>query len=263
MVLIPRLARGKLLGASFFHVIVQGHKKEYIFKKERYIYEYINLIKKYIKGTNLKIISYCIMNNHAHFLFQVKDIQELSKFFHKLNTVYARYYNYMEQDRVGHVYRDRFLSEPITSHKYLIQCIKYIHFNPVKARIVDKCEEYKFSLYKHFKKKLKEDKYDGILNKYDYEDICNNIDYDAIFLDIDTTEREKTIAGIQEFLKEKKYRAYEMFSNRKVLEEMVFYLKNVKKIKYKNIRDLLDMTRGTMQRIVIKNNKNIMEKLDL
>lgn len=139
--------------SSFFHVIIQGHKKEYIFRKERYIYQYVKLIRKYIKETNLTIIAYCIMQNHVHFLIQVKDnIEELSKFFHKLNTMYARYYNYMEEGRVGHVYRDRFLSEPITSHRYLVQCIKYIHFNPVKAKIVKRCEDYKFSSYRFFKK---------------------------------------------------------------------------------------------------------------
>lgn len=106
MINIPRQAR-KDLNASFFHVIIQGHKKEYIFRKKRYIYEYIKLIKKYIKVTDIKMIAYCIMSNHAHFLFQVQGIERLSKLMQKINTVYANYYNHMEDGRVGYVYRDR------------------------------------------------------------------------------------------------------------------------------------------------------------
>ena len=80
----------------------------------------------------------------------------------------------MEGDRVGYVYRDRFVSEPITSYRYLIQCIKYIHFNPVKAKIVERCEEYKISSYKLFKNKLDKREFNSILNKDAYEELINN-----------------------------------------------------------------------------------------
>ncbi len=195
------------------------------------------------------------MGNHAHFLFQIEGIEELSKFFHKLNTMYARYYNYMENERVGYVYRDRFLSEPITSQRYLIQCIKYIHYNPVKAKIVEKCEDYKFSSYRIFKNRLMEHRYNNILNENDYKDICNNINYSMAFLDIDVDKKEAILLSIQQFLEENNYRLYEIFSDRKILEEMVFYLKNEKKIKYRQISDFLNITRGTMQKIALKNKK--------
>jgi len=255
LITIPRIPR-KQLKSHFFHVIVQGHKKEYIFEKERYKRQYVNLIRKYIKETNLTIKAYCIMDNHAHFLFQVEKIEELSKFFHKLNTMYARYYNHMEEDRVGYVYRDRFLSEPITSHRYLVQCIKYIHFNPVKAKIVDKCEQYQFTSYRFFEKKLENGQYGDVLSKEDYEDICHNISYDTSFLDIEVDKKEEIIMGIQEFLETDNRKLQELFSNRKILEEVVLYLKNEKKIKYTEIREFFEMTRGTMQRIMLKNKKD-------
>ena len=66
-----------------------------------------------------------------------------------LNEDYARYYNYVK-NRVGYVYRDRYLSEPITNRNYLLNCISYIHNNPVKAGIVKKCEEYKYSSYNDY-----------------------------------------------------------------------------------------------------------------
>ncbi len=240
--------------ASFFHVIVQGQKKEYIFKEKRFIYEYINLIRKYIKETNIKIVAYCIMGNHAHFLFKVDNLQELSKFMRKINSIYAKYYNFMMDDRVGYVYRDRFLSEPITSHRYLVNCIKYIHFNPVKAKIVNDCSQYKFSSYNFFCKSFNQKRYYDFLSREDYEDICNNINYAEEFLDVDTEKdlEETTKVGIKEFLKENKYELYRIFNDRQVLIELIKYLKENKKITYVAIGKFLGISRGSMNKITMK-----------
>ena len=248
---IPRRSR-KNLNASFFHVIVQGHKKEYIFEKERYIYQYIKLLKKYIKETNIKIVAYCIMNNHAHFLLRVENVQELSKFMHKINTLYARYYNYMLEDRVGYVYRDRFLSEPITSQRYLVECIKYIHNNPVKAKIVNHCSQYKFSSYNFFCKRLSQRKFPVFLSKEDYEDICNNTNYKFEFLDIEKNVEEIISLGIEQFLGKNKYSLYQIFMDRDVLRKLIFYLKKDKKLTFVSIREHFDMTRGTIQSLLRK-----------
>lgn len=112
MVIIPRIAR-KYLETSFFHVMVQGINKEYIFKDERYINRYIQLMKRNLEGKDLEIIAFCIMNNHAHLLMKVENIKELSEYMRKVNSTYAKYYNYMEKERVGYVFRDRYKSEPI------------------------------------------------------------------------------------------------------------------------------------------------------
>ena len=77
--------------------MVQGINKEYIFNQEIYIKKYLKFLKENQKQTNLKIIAYCIMTNHAHLLIKAENIQELSKFMQKVNSSYARYYNYMEK----------------------------------------------------------------------------------------------------------------------------------------------------------------------
>lgn len=144
---MSRIAR-KNLNTSFFHVIVQGVNKEYIFEKYKYREKYFKLLEEEKeKGKySIDIIAYSIMYNHAHILIHTEKIVDLSKFMKKVNEEYAKYYNYMES-RVGHVFRDRYLSEQITNQKYLMNCIAYIHNNPVKANIVKRCEDYKFSSY--------------------------------------------------------------------------------------------------------------------
>ena len=144
----------KNVTTSIFHIMVQGINKEYIFNQEIYIKKYLKFLKENQKQTNLKIIAYCIMTNHAHLLIKSENIQELSKFMQKVNSSYARYYNYMEK-RVGYVFRDRFKSQAIMSEKQYYNCIRYIHLNPVKAKIVEKQEDYKYSSYIIYQKRLK------------------------------------------------------------------------------------------------------------
>ena len=89
---MPRLAR-KDLNTPFLHVMVQGVNKEYIFNKNEYIEKYLEIINKYQQNYTFTIISYCMMNNHAHFLVYAEDINELGKFMHKVNLLYAQFYN--------------------------------------------------------------------------------------------------------------------------------------------------------------------------
>ena len=145
---MPRRARENL-NTSFFHVIVQGINKEFIFEKDQYKDKYFKLLKETKEEHTIDIISYVIMSNHVHLLLHTDEIKELSDFMKKINEDVARYYNYFE-NRVGYVYRDRFLSEPITNQKYLLHCISYIHNNPVKANMVQKCEDYKYSSYNDY-----------------------------------------------------------------------------------------------------------------
>ena len=189
---MSRIAR-KYNDASFFHVITQGINKEYIFKKERYINEYLKLLKKYSEELNVEIIAYCIMGNHMHCLLKINKIEKLSKLMQKVNTIYARYYNYMENNRVGYVFRDRFVSEAITSNRYFIQCIKYIHMNPVKAGIVSTPGEYKFSSYKFYEEKKKQCRKDDIFSYEDYLEICSNEETKINFFDINIEKNDELI----------------------------------------------------------------------
>lgn len=122
---------------SFFHVMCQGINKENIFDTDNLKNKYLELMKKHNKCENMHLIAYCIMSNHVHMLMHVNQISELSKYMKDINTEFAQYYNW-KNERVGFVFRDRFKSQPITSIKYLYQCINYIHLNPVKAGMVRK-----------------------------------------------------------------------------------------------------------------------------
>jgi len=154
---MPRMPRN-FLETSFFHIIVQGINKEYIFQKEEYMQKYLFLIEKYSVLHKIKFIAYCIMNNHAHFLIYTENINDMSRMMLKVNSIYAKYYNELE-DRVGYLFRDRYVSQPIMNEQHLFRCLAYIHNNPVKAAIVDNIYQYKYSSYKDYQNNC------GIVNK--------------------------------------------------------------------------------------------------
>ena len=145
MARIPR----KSLDSSYFHVVVQGFEKQFIFKKKFFKKQYLSLLLKGLGKYKVEILSYCIMDNHAHILLFCENIDEMSKFMKEVNTQFALLYNKIN-DRVGYVFRDRFLSEPIKNEKYLFNCISYIHMNPVEAGMTATPGEYKYSSYNDF-----------------------------------------------------------------------------------------------------------------
>ena len=86
---MARIAR-KNLDAMYYHVMVQGINKEYIFEKDECKKIYIKLLKKYSSECDISLVAYCIMGNHAHLLLKIKNILDLSKCMKKINEKKGR-----------------------------------------------------------------------------------------------------------------------------------------------------------------------------
>lgn len=245
---MPRIPR-KCYDTSFFHVIVQGLNKEYIFNEEKYIKQYLKLLNKYKEENNIEILAYCIMNNHAHMLLYIDKIEEMSKFMQKVNTQYAQYYNYINKGRVGYVFRDRYVSEGITNEKYLIKCINYIHKNPVKASIVKRCEDYKYSSYNSYVKEENLKRLENLLGTKLSKKLFINIDRGHVFKDIDNNINDDIDLFILDFLSISNIEKQEAIEDRVILKLLVKYLKRVCKVKYTQIMSCLNITKGKMERL--------------
>ena len=88
------------------------------------------------------------MDNHIHLLLK-ESSEGLATMMKRINVSFAYYFNQKHQ-RIGHLFQDRFKSEPIENERYLLAVIRYIHNNPVKAGIVKKPEQYKWSSYNSY-----------------------------------------------------------------------------------------------------------------
>ena len=89
------------------------------------------------------IYAYCLMSNHIHLLVRERDFN-LSDIVKKIGVSYAYYFN-KKYDRYGHLFQDRFKSEPVEDSAYFLTLLRYIHQNPLKAGITDKVEDYHWS----------------------------------------------------------------------------------------------------------------------
>lgn len=128
-----------------YHIMMRGNEKKNLFLDEedkRWFLETL-FIKK--KETGFLIYAYCLMNNHIHLL--IREGQEsIATTMKRVNASYAYYFNQRYQ-RVGHLFQDRFKSEPIEDERYLMAVVRYIHNNPVKAGMVEKVGQYQWSSY--------------------------------------------------------------------------------------------------------------------
>lgn len=143
---MPRKPRIHYEGA-LYHVMVRGNNGEKVFESGKEKQEYINIIKEYKKKYRFKIYAYCMMDNHAHLLIEVEKIP-LSKIMQGIQQVFTQRYN-KRYNRTGHIFQQRYKSILCQKDAYLFALIKYIHFNPVRAKITE-IVDYKWSSHNEY-----------------------------------------------------------------------------------------------------------------
>ena len=226
---MPRYPRS-FIKTSFFHVIVQGIERKFIFDKPEDIKYYIKNMYQLKRQYPMNIISYCIMSNHAHILIEVKNIGTLSKYMQRLNTKYGKYYN-DKYERVGYVFRDRYKAEGIYSEQHLYNCMKYIYDNPVKAGICKIPKDYPYSNYKEINKDLEE----GYL-----------------FLDIDEDNEIMCKNAIKQYMTENNLELESLKEDSEKTKELIVLLKEKYNISLRRIARELNLTREKTRRIYLK-----------
>ena len=140
---MPRRARKKSR-SGYFHVIVRGVGKQILFECNGDYSFFISLLQKYSKETEVKICAYCLMENHVHMIV-CDDNGAMPLFMKKIGVCYAGYYN-KKYERTGHLFQDRYMSEPIETKDYLLTVFRYVLNNPKSAGICP-ASEYRWSSY--------------------------------------------------------------------------------------------------------------------
>jgi REP element-mobilizing transposase RayT len=144
---MPRGARIDFPGA-FHHVCARGIEKREIFRDDRDRDDLRRRILLNLNRANASCLAWAFLPNHIHLLFQSDD-GVLSRFMHRLMSGYSIYFN-RRHDRAGHLFQNRFQSSLIQSESYLLEAIRYIHLNPLRAGIVrtlDDLANYRWSMH--------------------------------------------------------------------------------------------------------------------
>ena len=128
---------------AWYHVMNRGRRSEVTFPEYKDYYRFIDLLKESCELWNIHISAYCLMPNHYHLLIHTPD-GNLSRCMRHINGVYTQRYN-KAHGCGGQLFRGRFKSILVEGDPYLLQLVRYIHRNPVRAKLTKNTDNYKWS----------------------------------------------------------------------------------------------------------------------
>lgn len=98
-----------------------------------------------------RVLAYCIMPDHYHFLIKILASDTLSRYVGTIENSFTRYFN-LKNKRKGPLWQSRFRSVRIESNEQLLHVSRYIHLNPTTSDLIEKPEDWNFSSYKIYVK---------------------------------------------------------------------------------------------------------------
>ncbi len=146
---------------AWYHVMNRGRRGDEVFSATEDFQEFINILTEGAELWEIKIGAYCLMTNHYHLLVQTPR-GNLSRFMRHLNGVYTQRYN-RTHDYDGQLFRGRYKAILVEEDNYLLELVRYIHRNPLRAGIVDKIEQYPWSSHHSY---LSSEKSDWLLRDF-------------------------------------------------------------------------------------------------
>jgi putative transposase len=144
-----RVARGKS-NSGIYHIMIRGINKQLILEDDEDNQKFLEVLKECKTVSEYKIYGYCLMGNYIHLLLK-EEKEGLEQIFKRIGARYVYYYNW-KYKRSGHLFQDRFRSEPIEDDGYLLAVLRYIHNNPVKVGMSKWVDKYQWSSYKEYVK---------------------------------------------------------------------------------------------------------------
>jgi putative transposase len=139
---MPRRPRLHVEG-GFYHVILRGNHRQSIFFRPADRDRFAELVSEMIERFRMRVHAFCWMRNHVHLLMQVSDVP-LGRAMMRIASRFAREMQ-KQQPTTGHFFERRYRAILVDADSYLLELIRYIHLNAVRANIVADPAEYRWS----------------------------------------------------------------------------------------------------------------------
>jgi len=139
---MPRVARAVFPGIPH-HITQRGNRREEVFFGEEDRLTYLSWLSEYCQKYAVKVWAYCLMTNHLHLVMTPSTAEGLQRVLKPLHMRYSQRVN-RARGWQGHLWQGRFFSSPLDD-AYLWAAIRYVERNPVRAGMVVKAEEYRWS----------------------------------------------------------------------------------------------------------------------
>ncbi|MGD9567409.1 MAG: transposase [Sedimentibacter sp.] len=179
--------------SGIYHIIMRGINRQILFEDEEDFTRFIQTLQRYKETCGYKLYAYCLMGNHLHLLLK-EGKEPLETVMRRICGSYVFWYN-KKYGRIGYLFQDRFISEPVEDDAYFLTVLRYIFQNPLKAGITNKIENYNWTNYNDYIEKNKTDYNTFVLN------IFNNINREQAvksFIEFINKENNDECEDIQE-----------------------------------------------------------------
>jgi len=130
---------------AVYHVLCRGNNRQKIFRDDLDRKRYLEKLAHYCELKEVSLLGYCLLSNHIHLLVETPH-GNLSEMMQALQTSYTLYFN-RRHGRSGHVFEQRYKALLVDKDNYLLQISRYIHRNPVAAKLVGRPQDYRWSSY--------------------------------------------------------------------------------------------------------------------
>lgn len=143
---------------EIYHVYNRGNDKNLIFFEERN-YDYFLLKIKNELISYCDVLAYCLMPNHYHLMLYIKQSNDKTymdnhPLVRKIGTLQSSYTRAIQKQNnsTGSVFQQKAKAKLIdnSTYNYALTCFHYIHQNPLKAKIVNKLENYNYSSFNEY-----------------------------------------------------------------------------------------------------------------
>jgi putative transposase len=139
---MPRKARIVIPGWPH-HVTQRGNNRKTVFFTDADRELYLQFVERYFREYHDELLGYCLLDTHVHLIVIPEIESALEKGVGRVHGDYSRYQN-LKLDQVGHLWQGRFYSSPVEEDA-IGDVLAYVELNPVRAGLVDKAQEWKWS----------------------------------------------------------------------------------------------------------------------
>jgi REP element-mobilizing transposase RayT len=131
---------------AVWHVTSRGNNREDIYRSEEDHLKFLSIFAEAVRRFSWIVHAYTLMTNHFHLVIETPE-PTLSRGMKWMNGKYAQWFNRKYQ-RCGHLFQGRFKGFLVEKESYLLNLISYVALNPVRARMVERPEQYRWSSYR-------------------------------------------------------------------------------------------------------------------
>ena len=131
---------------ALYHITSRGNAGQKIFRSDKDRSVFLQLLGTVIERFHWLCHAWCFMDNHYHLVIETPE-GNLSRGMRQLNGIYTQKYN-GKYHKTGHIFQGRFKAILVDKDSYLLELCRYVALNPVRAHMIEKPEDFRWSSYR-------------------------------------------------------------------------------------------------------------------